>query len=157
MFPFHTVLCPIDFSAHSRCAFRLAARLAGESSARLIVLHVNQLLPEPLAPGHEPGQRLAKLRHVLARFNPFDPRIHVEHRLVEGDPAGEIMRAARAAGCDLIVMGTHGRTGLDRLLLGSVAEDVMRKASCPVLTVRGPEAAPGTTTPPTERVLVAAR
>src|SRR5262249_7953655 len=55
---------------------------------------------------------------------------------VEGDPGREILRAARETGADLIVMGTHGRTGLTRLLTGSVAEKVLRKAPCPVLTVK---------------------
>jgi hypothetical protein len=67
----------------------------------------------------------------------------VEYRLVEGEPVREILRAARETACDLIVTGTHGRSGLDRLLMGSVAEQLLRKAPCPVLTVkaRDPEAA----------------
>jgi nucleotide-binding universal stress UspA family protein len=60
--------------------------------------------------------------------------------LAEGDPAAEIIRAAQETGAELIVMGTHGRTGLQRLLMGSVAEQVLRKASCPVLTVKAPHA-----------------
>jgi nucleotide-binding universal stress UspA family protein len=60
----------------------------------------------------------------------------VAHHLVRGDPAAEIVRLARKAKCDLIVMGSHGRTGLQRLLMGSVAEEVARNAHCPVLTVR---------------------
>jgi quercetin dioxygenase-like cupin family protein len=60
----------------------------------------------------------------------------VEHRLAEGDPAEETLRLAEALKCDLVVMGTHGKTGLGRLLTGSVAEAVLRKAQCPVLVVK---------------------
>jgi nucleotide-binding universal stress UspA family protein len=62
----------------------------------------------------------------------------VEHWIFQGDPATEILAAAEKIKCDLIVMGTHGRTGLGRLLMGSVAEQVVRKAPCPVLTVKTP-------------------
>jgi nucleotide-binding universal stress UspA family protein len=63
----------------------------------------------------------------------------LEHRLVEGDAATVILQVATEIKCDLIVMGTHGRTGLSRLLMGSVAEQVVRNASCPVLTVKTPQ------------------
>ena len=63
----------------------------------------------------------------------------MERRLaVNADPAGEILRVAGELGCDVIVLGTHGRTGLGRVLLGSVAEQLLRKARCPVLTVKLP-------------------
>jgi nucleotide-binding universal stress UspA family protein len=64
-------------------------------------------------------------------------KIRVEHHLREGDPATEILALAQEIGCDLIVIGTHGRTGVGRLLMGSVAEAVLRRAPCPVLTVKG--------------------
>jgi quercetin dioxygenase-like cupin family protein len=69
---------------------------------------------------------------------PSDPRIRVEHRLAEGNAAEEILRLGEAMHCDLIVMGSHGRTGLGRLLTGSVAEEVLRKAACPVMVVKTP-------------------
>ncbi len=62
----------------------------------------------------------------------------MEHRLAEGDPAEEILRLSEAQHCDLVVMGTHGKTGLERYLTGSVAEEVLRKAVCPVLVVKTP-------------------
>jgi nucleotide-binding universal stress UspA family protein len=65
----------------------------------------------------------------------------VEYRITQGDAAAEILRLAEETKCDLIAMGTHGRTGLERLVVGSVAETVMRKAHCPVLTVRSPSSA----------------
>ena len=67
---------------------------------------------------------------------PEDPAIRVEHRVAEGDAVQEIVSASNQLNCDLIVIGTHGRTGLKRLLTGSVAEGTLREASCPVLTVR---------------------
>jgi quercetin dioxygenase-like cupin family protein len=78
----------------------------------------------------------------------LDPLIRVEHRVAEGDPVEEIPRLAGALHTSLIVMGTHGRTGLGRLLTGSVAEGVLRKAGCPVLVVRSP--LPGTPEAETE-------
>jgi len=66
--------------------------------------------------------------------------IRAERRFARGDPAEQILRVANEIHADLIVMGTHGRTGLERLLMGSVAEQVLRQAPCPVLTVRNPSA-----------------
>jgi nucleotide-binding universal stress UspA family protein len=138
MIPLRVILHPTDFSTHSDYAFRLACSLARDHGARVIALHV---MPHPMAYGEAGAyaaaedQRpalLADLRQLQARDN--DPP--VEHRLREGDAAGEIVRLAEETQCDLIVMGTHGRRGLGRLLLGSVAEDVMRHAPCPVLTVK---------------------
>jgi nucleotide-binding universal stress UspA family protein len=71
-----------------------------------------------------------------------DPETTVTSRLEEGIPAEEIVRVAREVEADLIVMGTHGRSGLGRLLLGSVAEQVMRHATCPVLTLKAPAMEP---------------
>jgi nucleotide-binding universal stress UspA family protein len=69
-------------------------------------------------------------------------KIDIEHQLVEGDAATETLHVALEAGCDLIVMGAQGRTGLPRLLMGSVAEKIVRRASCPVLTVKVPSLEP---------------
>jgi nucleotide-binding universal stress UspA family protein len=94
---------------------------------------VSQLQPE----GYQ-----HKLWDDLRRIQSPDPAVPVEHRLAEGDSAEEILRLAQESGCDLIVLGTHGRTGLPRLLMGSVAEQVVRKAPCPVLTVKAPHVSP---------------
>jgi nucleotide-binding universal stress UspA family protein len=72
----------------------------------------------------------------LERLKPASDQVRVTHRLLRGDPAGEILKLADAETADLIVLGTHGRGGLGRLLMGSVAEAVLRKAPCPVLTVK---------------------
>lgn len=75
---------------------------------------------------------------MLEAVVPEDPNVKYEHRMVTGDPAGRIVELAEEENIDLIVMGTHGRTGLKRLLMGSVAEAVVRRAKCPVLTFKEP-------------------
>jgi nucleotide-binding universal stress UspA family protein len=77
--------------------------------------------------------------------------VTVTHRLAEGDPAKEIVREAQELNCDLVVLGTQGRTGLRRVLLGSVADKVLRRATCPVVTV-GPAAGNAPQTPAGEGV-----
>jgi nucleotide-binding universal stress UspA family protein len=145
MLPLKVILHPTDFSPHSQQAFQLASLLARDTGARLIVLHVIELPliaysgvpmapPLPLMPGEE-RQALAK---QLRQIRPQDPAITVEHRLEQGDPATAILEIAKETGSDLIALGTHGRTGLGRLLMGSVAEKVVRGATCPVLTVKTP-------------------
>ena len=78
--------------------------------------------------------------HLLEKIVARDARAGFvyEHRLVTGDPASSIVNLAEMEGADLIVMGTHGRTGFSRLLMGSVAELVVRRAKCPVLTFKQP-------------------
>jgi nucleotide-binding universal stress UspA family protein len=140
----NAILHPTDYSEHSDYAFRLACSLARDHEARLIVLHVVMTLGAEVVPAGEAGAQLQpegyqqQLWDALRRIQSPDPAVAVEHRLVEGDPAQEILRTAGQPGCDLIVLGTHGRTGLQRLLMGSVAEQVVRKARCPVLTVKAP-------------------
>ena len=90
----------------------------------------------PLLPEYDCEHLWQQLRSI----QPSLPDITVEHRLERGEPALVILAVAQETGADLIVMGTHGRTGLRRLLMGSVAEQVVRKASCPVLTIRTPPA-----------------
>src|SRR5262249_49485114 len=77
-----------------------------------------------------------QLLDMLEQVQPYDPAIAIERVLLMGDPAFEIRRASRLYHADVIVMGTHGRGGLPRLVMGSVAEQVSRSAECPVLTVR---------------------
>jgi nucleotide-binding universal stress UspA family protein len=140
MLAIRRILHPTDFSERSEPAFRLACALARDYRASVLVLHV----ATPFVAYGEgmvsvpPPDFLEGLRDRLQKIRPGDPRVLVEHKLIEGDPATEILRTAREAICDLVVMGTHGYTGLSRLLMGSVAEQVLRKASCPVLTVKTP-------------------
>jgi nucleotide-binding universal stress UspA family protein len=140
MLPLHTILHPTDFSEPSDFAFELACALARDYGARLLILHV---VPPPLFHGEVVDRRAETgftkgIRELLERRRPTDATVPVEHVLDDGDPAGVTVHLAQERRCDLIVMGTHGRTGLGRLLMGSVAERVMRAAPCPVITVRTP-------------------
>jgi nucleotide-binding universal stress UspA family protein len=150
MFPVRTILHATDFSPRSAYAFQIACALASDYAARLLVVHVypfpsyGSLEMPMIVP--DPAEIEAGLSKQLAAVRPADADLCVEHRLCCGAPAEEILRLARESNSDLIVMGTHGRSGLGRLLLGSVAEAVLRKAPCPVLTVKAP-AAEATTTP----------
>ena len=141
MLPIQTILHPTDFSSPSRHAFALACSLAKDHGARVIVLHVVPPAPAIAMEGFvppEPESERDRLAEMLWQIVPADPQVRVEHQLSDGNPAREILRVAQEHKCDLIVMGTHGRTGLSRLLMGSVAEHVVRKAACPVLTVKVP-------------------
>jgi nucleotide-binding universal stress UspA family protein len=146
MLAIRTILHPTDFSDYSDNAFRLACSLARDYGARLIVLHVLErpvliytgVMTAPPPPPPSPEERQA-VQEQLHRIKPQDPAIRVEHLLEEGDPATAILQVAQERQGDLIVIGTHGRTGLGRLLMGSVAEKVVRKAPCPVLTVKTPQ------------------
>ena len=83
-------------------------------------------------------------RNQLEQIRPVDDSIATHHVFLEGDPATEVVRYARDASMDVVVMGTHGRTGLERLLMGSVAEKVLREAPCSVLVVKLPKGIPVT-------------
>jgi nucleotide-binding universal stress UspA family protein len=141
MLPIHTILHGTDFSPRAKSAFALAAALARDYDARLIVLHVQ---PPRMMGGEvhalitHPEEVDAELKAELEKLQPHDPEVKVERILKQGDAATEILRAAKEIHCDLIVIGTHGRTGLARLLMGSTAETVSRKAHCPVLTMKHP-------------------
>jgi len=140
MTPIKTILHPTDFSERSAYAYQLACALARDYGARLILLHVAALptvaYGDGIAPV-EPEGYWEELRKKLYRLAP-GPKIVTEHRFEEGHAATVILEVAKEDQADLIVMGTHGRRGLQRLLMGSIAEEVMRRAACPVLTVRAP-------------------
>jgi nucleotide-binding universal stress UspA family protein len=138
MFRIHAILVPTDFSEESRQAFRLAAILAQAQEARLVVVHVSQPLAADASALQQPLDYEERLHHALCQFRVAEAPRLAEHQLVRGEAVQEILRVAKEAGCDLIVMGTHGRTGTDQRLMGSVAEQVLRKASCPVVTVKAP-------------------
>jgi len=136
-----TIVHPTDFSERSAFAFSLACTLARDYGARLVLVHVKPTAVfsgERAAIPTQAADVWKTLQEQLSNWRSPDPKVNVEHHLKEGDPATEIIRLAQETKCDLIVMGTHGRTGLSRLLLGSVAEQVLRKAPCSVLTVKTP-------------------
>jgi nucleotide-binding universal stress UspA family protein len=147
MKPMKTILHPTDFSECAMRALSLAGSLARDRYARLILLHV---VPKA-APGGQPeagaqterrlwdlqtyGQEMAER---LRRLDVPAVPCAVERLVEEGEPAEAILRKAAETACDLIVMGTHGRSGEIRRLMGSVAEAVTREAYCPVVTVALP-------------------
>jgi universal stress protein A len=144
---FRRILCPIDFSPPSQAALDAALEMARQYDATLTLLHVHQpaavvpdgvviMPPAALQGMFDAGDKLlARWREVAEGHG---VKTSTTTRL--GGPADEILRVARDEQHDLIVIGTHGRTGLKHVILGSVAERVVRGASCPVLTVRGENA-----------------
>ncbi len=145
MLKVQTILHPTDFSRHAAQAFEVACLLAKNAGARVLVLHVAEVplqtlggtaalppLPEELGLGEQ--------RHTLDKIRSPVPGVAVEHLLAEGGAGAEILRTARERSCDLIVMGTHGRSALGRLLMGSVAATVQHQAPCLVVTVNPPAA-----------------
>jgi nucleotide-binding universal stress UspA family protein len=150
MTPIKTILHPTDFSVYSQRALEVAGAIARDQGAALVVLHVVPRPGVPAATGKSMGPNEAeRYRHELAQYREVmltrlrrlevpDGGILVEHLAEDGDATERILRTAKDRRCDLIVMGSHGSTGDERALLGSVAEAVSRRAPCPVLTVRLP-------------------
>jgi nucleotide-binding universal stress UspA family protein len=149
MIDLRRILVPTDFSPYSEVALTYAGAFAEKFHADLFLLHVVQdlalfvpdlvgaappLLPtleQLTTPVREAFDRLVAEHHL--QHLPIHPEVR------EGTPAAEIVRLAKEQEIDLIVMGTHGHTGLAHVLLGSVTEKVVRQAPCPVLTVHHPE------------------
>lgn len=137
------VLCPVDSSEFSRRALKHAVAFAGWYGAEVTALSVRpRLLPSALwseYPGPIPVEGPAERDEAEARVRGFVREAtgtdNVTTVITEGPVVPEILKAAAELPADLVVMGTHGATGFDRLLLGSVTEKVLRKAPCPVLTV----------------------
>jgi nucleotide-binding universal stress UspA family protein len=151
------ILAPTDFSNHSNHAIRYAAGLARQFGATLVLLHiVTKDALESISKAHVPPHPVDKIYENLAQeireqyagnVTP-DVRTGLEMKtlVLPGDPSLQIVRATQLWGVDLIVMATHGRTGLSHAMMGSVTEKVIRKAPCPVLSLRpvGMEAAVST-------------
>jgi nucleotide-binding universal stress UspA family protein len=139
------ILCPVDFSGLSAHALRYAAMLARRLNASLTVVYAHSFSqPSYFTKGgvedlerrfresfHEAEVELEEFTRKQTDY------MDVNVRIVEAHPVDAILKAAQDANADLIVMGTHGRSGLNRLMLGSVAEGVLRESKVPVLTVRG--------------------
>lgn len=145
MKPFKKILVPVDFSSGSAAAVRTAADVSTRYSADVCLVHVYEPInygPPAVYPFYVPGQ----LENILAECEKrlADAKkdaeaaglARVQTQLLQGIPATEITEFAKKHGFDLIVMGTHGRTGLQHALIGSISEKVVRKAACAVLTVR---------------------
>ena len=135
------ILCPVDFSTHAEGAISYATSLAKEYDAELHFLHVYErhtAIDAGFAAAPLPESDMQHERKQLEAVAPTSDDVRCRHKFVEGSPSDEIAKYATDENIDLIVMGTHGRTGLGRLLMGSVAEAVVRRAPCPVLTIKQP-------------------
>lgn len=148
MKPFRKILVPLDFSAHADHAIEVAADLARRYGASVCLLHTHEpvLYAAPESYLLYSAQQLpVLLAELKTRLDASEKQARaagateVTSVLLQGIAFVEIVRHAREGGFDLIVMGTHGRTGIAHALLGSVAEKIVRKAPCPVLTVRLPD------------------
>ena len=134
-----TILFPTDFSTASDAALVHAESLARQMNARLLIVHVEE---PPLAYGGGelyyglPEPSSERILKMLEDVKPSDPAVPYTHRLTMGDPAGEVVRMATDENAEMIILGTHGRTGMMRFLMGSVAEAIVRRAPCPVLVYR---------------------
>ena len=134
------IVFPTDFSTGSDAALEHAAALARSANGTLLIVHVEE---PPIAYGGGemyyglPEPDHAAVGKMLADVVPKSP-VNCQHHLLVGNPAEEIVRFAEEQKADLIVMGTHGRTGMWRVLMGSVAEEVVRRALCPVISYKQP-------------------
>jgi len=142
---FKKILVPIDFSQCSIDAFRYGLSLAKQYRSKIILLHVIDfrtyesifhihMVPQEQAYEVLKKVTLKKYAEMLADFDLAG--VEIDQRVVEGHPYVEIVRVAAHEEVDLLVIGTHGRSGLDHILFGSIAEKVVRKAPCPVLAIK---------------------
>jgi nucleotide-binding universal stress UspA family protein len=154
MIEFSRILCPVDFSEPSRAALESALMLARWYQSTVFVPHVVQIAlpPAPFSPTPPvvltPAQQEEAARQVAEFVATCGPgAVPVETSVHVGSAVAEILRQAAELPADVIVLGTHGRSGFEHLLMGSVTERVLRKAACPVLTIR-PDASRRPETPP---------
>ena len=146
---FQRILAPTDFSPYSNEGLKLAADLAEQFRASLTAFHVvtahelKEQKARPSPEGYLDNIIRETEQHTMAYcvklLDPDNRDFRLDVAVARGDPLVEIIRAARNRQSDVIVMATHGRTALNHLLMGSVAEKVVRMAECPVLTVKPPE------------------
>jgi nucleotide-binding universal stress UspA family protein len=148
MAPFRKILVPLDFSRCSDDALEAACELSKRFDAPIMLLHAYVIPTYPLPEGYvmasaeTVAEVLAKTKEAMDKYKQRAQTLgaqRVDVTMTEGPAFAEIIRIARESGADLIVMGTHGRTGIRHALLGSVAEKVVRKAPCAVLTIRDSE------------------
>lgn len=149
MFPFQKILCPTDFSTPSLCGIKMAREMGAPHDSEIILLNVHKPIPHLPSPrlkasettfdvsGYEQAiieearEQLAELkREILGDYDKFQIHVHM------GNPANEILAVAEEEKVDAICIATHGHTGLKKIVFGSVAQRVVRRAQCPVVTVR---------------------
>jgi nucleotide-binding universal stress UspA family protein len=149
MLPFRKIIAPTDFSPPARAGIAAAVEMAEHQSAELILVYAIPRLPLVPAPHGAGAVGQVALEEEIRESaekaigemveNLAPSGVTARHRILSGDPAEQIVAAAKEEDADLIVMATHGETGWRRFVSGSVAEKVVRLAECPVLAVRGPE------------------
>ncbi|HPQ42018.1 MAG TPA: universal stress protein [bacterium] len=135
------ILCPTDFSDSARYAFQTAVMMAERFNASIELFHViepSAYVSDRIEDSEKTYQETVRDKLAVLAEVP-GPQVPVAVEIATGIPYMEITRRASEIGADLIVIGTHGRTGIRHLLIGSVAEKVVRAAACPVLTVRHPD------------------
>lgn len=133
------VLVPVDFSVYGYAAVDFASRLATTTNANLTICHVDESdTPNQRFPHDRPewSQHETSVWDQLKKFVPTCPSISFKHKLLKGRPGAEIIEYANSKKYDYIVIGTHGRSGVSRTIMGSVAEYVLRHSDCPVITVK---------------------
>ena len=138
MLHLRTILVPTDFSPHAEAAFQLANALARDYRAKIVLVHVvspttSAFVDGVMLPFPEPD--IPGIRDKLSHWHD-DSGVILERVVVEGEVLEEILRVADDMGCDMIVMGTHGHGPIRKLLMGGTAQAVVRKAHCPVLTIK---------------------
>src|SRR4051794_2713848 len=151
---FASVLCPVDFSTHSREAIRHAGAMARKSGGRLVVSYVNDPLLLTVVGRGPAGRRqfVQRTRAELARF--VNRSLGVRHgreialSVSTGNPVDEILRSAKSLRSDLIVIGTQGLSGFQKLFFGSTTEQVLRRATIPVLAIPASQHRRGAKAPP---------
>lgn len=137
-----TIVLATDFSDYAGDAMGYATALARDTGATLHLVHAVAPPPHSADRGFGGFDAEAEMetgaQETLAEVKLLDESIPVVRKLLHGAPAAEIVKYAKEQDADMIVLGTHGHTGILRVLLGSVAEEVVRKAHCPVLTIKQP-------------------
>lgn len=150
MFPVKKILCPTDFSEPSNEGLRVANQLANHFSAEVILVHVvSPIQVYPSSPGGVAGLEISTYLEEMTMVsqksleemakNKISSNLKVKTVVLQGNPADEIVNLAESEKVDMIVTATHGWTGWRRFIFGSVAEKVVRSASCPVLTAPAPQ------------------
>ncbi len=140
------ILAPIDFSDYSKNALKYAAQFAKEFNSELYLVYVVEPMIYPAdfsmgqiaIPSADIDLQTRAEEELVNLSKTLDPSIHVETMIKTGKPFVEIIETAKEKDIDLIIIATHGHTGVEHLLFGSTAEKIVRKAPCPVLTLREP-------------------
>lgn len=148
MLELNKVLCPVDFSEPSHAGLRMAIEIAARFSAELLLVHVVPPVPMAAIPQAAPAFDVAAYRRGLSESAEQGmKKLLTEHVpddlparsiVIDGEPAREVVQLAESEGVDLIVMSTHGESGWQRVVFGSVAEKIVRLAGCAVLTLPEP-------------------